>query len=161
MNIKITMRYRAELLFIIGGALLIALIGAITVLFAADGEYALAALGGALVLIIIVGLFFRFNYCIKINERRLFAIEQGSIMALNYDEISRITVCFNNDSISVAVRMKNGKEHAIVWDSLFLGTSLFLPSHVMLRLDRQFVDECKAKLSACDKVTVFDRYSKD
>lgn len=160
MKVKMKIKYRKAWLFIIGVTLLLALLVVMAVAFIAEGHnYGLAILCSSLGIVILVAIYFRFNYGITISEKRVIAIEQAEIKILRYDDVSSIIVKFTNESIVAYIKMKNQQEHVFVWDSVFLGTNVILPSENKIKLANQFVEKSIASLSKCEKVKIQNFYT--
>jgi hypothetical protein len=161
MKVKMKIKYRKLWLFMIGVAFLLTLLVLMAVAFITeDHNYALAILCLLLGVVILVATYFRFNYGITITEKRVVAIEQAGIKILRYDDVSSIVVKFNDESVVAYIRMKNQKEYTFVWDSIFLGTNVILPSHNKIKLYDEWVEKSIANLSNCPKVKIQNFYSK-
>ena len=159
MKAKMKIKYRKLWLFMIGVEFLLTLLVFMGVAFITeDHNYALAILCLLLGVVILVATYFRFNYGIMITEKRVVAIEQAGIKILRYDDVSSIVVKFTDDSVVAYIRMKNQKEYTFVWDSIFLGTNVILPSHNKIKLYDEWVEESIANLSNCPKVKIQNFY---
>lgn len=66
-----------------------------------DHNYALAILCLLLDIVIIIATYFRLNYGITINKKRVVAIEQAGIRILQYDDVSNIVVKFTDENKAV------------------------------------------------------------
>jgi len=160
MKVKMKIKYRKSWLFIIGVALLLTLLVLIAVTFITeDHNYGLAILCLLLGIVIIIAMYFRFNYGITISEKRVVAIEQAGIKILRYDDISGIIVKFTDKSVVAYVKTKNQQEHTFVWDSIFLGTNVILPSENKIKLYDKFVKESIENLSECPKIKIQNFYT--
>ena len=160
MEVKMKIKYRKLWLFMIGVAFLLTLLVLMAVAFITeDHNYALAILCLLLGIVIIIATYFRLNYGITITEKRVVAIEQAGIKILQYDDVSNIVVKFTDESVVAYIRMKNQKEYAFVWDSIFLGTHGILPSHNKIKLYDEWVEKSIANLSRCPKVKIQNFYS--
>ena len=160
MKAKMKIKYRKLWLFIIGVAILLALLVFMAVVFITeDHNYGLAILCLLLGVVILVATHFRFNYGITITEKRVVAIEQSGIKILRYDDVSSIVVKFTDESVVAYIKMKNQKEHTFVWDSIFLGTSIILPSKNKIKLYDEWVEKSIANLSKCPKVKIQNCYT--
>ena len=160
MKAKMRIKYRKPWLFIIGVAFLLTLLILMAVAFTTeDHNYALAILCLLLGAVILVATCFRFNYGITITEKRVVAVEQSGIKILRYDDVSSIVVKFTDESVVAYIKMKNQKEYAFVWDSVFLGTNVILPSHNKIKLYDEWVEKSIANLSKCPKVKIQNFYS--
>jgi NADH:ubiquinone oxidoreductase subunit 2 (subunit N) len=160
MKVKMKIKYRKLGLFMIGVAFLLTLLVLLAVAFITeDHNYALAILCLLLGVVILVATYFRFNYGITITEKRVVAIEQAGIKILRYDDVSSIVVKFTDESVVAYIRMKNQKEYTFVWDSIFLGTNVILPSHNKIKLYDEWVEKSIANLSKCPKVKIQNFYS--
>lgn len=160
MKIKMKIKYRKTWLFIMGAALLLTLLAVMAVAFITeDHNYVLSIICLLLGVVILIAMYFRFNYGITINEKRLVAIEQAEIKILRYDDISYIIVKFTNESVVAYIKMKNQQEHVLVWDYIFLGTNLILPSKNKIKLYDEFVEESVTSLSKCPKVKIQNFYT--
>jgi hypothetical protein len=153
-------KYRKSWLFIIGVALLLTLLVVMAVAFIAeDHNYGLAILCLLLGVAVLVAMYFRFNYGITISEKRVVAIEQAGIKILRYDDISSIIVKFTDESVVAYIKTKNQQDYTFVWDSIFLGTNVILPSKNKIKLCDKFVEESIANLSKCPKVKIQNFYT--
>ena len=161
MKAKMKIKYRKLWLFIIGVAILLALLVFMAVVFITeDHNYGLAILCLLLGVVILIATYFRFNYGITITEKRVVAIEQAGIKILRYDDVSSIVVKFTDESVVAYIRMKNQKEYTFVWDSIFLGTNVILPSHNKIKLYDKWVEKSITNLSECPKVKIQNFYTK-
>ena len=106
-----------------------------------DQNDVLAVLCLLLGVVILIAVYFRFHYGITINEKRVVVIEQAEIKILRYDDVSSIIVKFTDESVVAYVKMKNRKVHTFVWDSIFLGTSVVLPSENKIKLYDEWVEK--------------------
>ena len=70
-----------------------------------------------------------------------------------------IIVKFTNESVVAYIKMKNQQEHVFVWDYIFLGTNLILPSKNKIKLYDEFVEESVTSLSKCPKVKIQNFYT--
>ena len=154
-------KYRGAWLFVTGVLLLTAVLVALTVSFIGQDHNLALAIGCMLVeALLLVALYFRFNYGLTINEKHLVAIEQAGIKILRYDDISSITVKFTNESVVTYIKMKKQQEYVFVWDSIFLGSgNLFIPSSVTIKLCDEFVQRSIVSLKACPKVKIQNFYT--
>ncbi|MBQ8392893.1 MAG: hypothetical protein IJX51_03885 [Clostridia bacterium] len=160
MKIKMKIKYRKSWLFILGIALLLTLLVVMAVAFIfEDHNYGLAILCSLLGVVILVAIYFRFNFGITISEKRVVAVEQAEIKILRYDDVSSITVKFTDESIVAYIKMKNQQEYVFVWDNVFLGTNVILPSENKIKLNDQFVGKSIASLSKCEKVKIQNFYT--
>ncbi len=86
MKAKMKIKYKKAWLFIIGVALLLTLLIVMAVAFISeDRNYGLAIICLLLGVVILLAMYFRFNYGITISEKRVVAIEQAQIKMLRYD----------------------------------------------------------------------------
>ncbi len=160
MKAKMKIKYNKAWLFIIGVALLLTLLVVMAVAFIfEDRNYGLAIICLLLGIVILFAMYFRFNYGITISEKRVVTIEQAQIKILRYDNISSIIVKFTNESVVAYIKMKNQQEHVFVWDSIFLGTNVILPSKNKIKLYDKFVEESITNLSKCPKVKIQKFYT--
>ncbi|MBQ4510535.1 MAG: hypothetical protein II984_07400 [Clostridia bacterium] len=160
MKAKMRIKYRKPWLFILGVAILLALLVFMAVVFITeDHNYWLAILCLLLGVVIFVATYFRFNYGITITEKRVVAIEQSEIKMLRYDDVSSIVLKFTDKSVVAYIKMKNQKEYTFVWDSIFLGTNIILPSENKIKLYDEWVEKSIANLSKCPKVKIQNFYS--
>ncbi|MBQ9783655.1 MAG: hypothetical protein IJW44_03950 [Clostridia bacterium] len=159
MKVKMKIKYRKSWLFTIGVALLLTLLFVIAVVFITeDRNYGLASLCLLLGVVILIAMYFRFNYGITINEKRVVAIEQAGIKILRYDDINSIIVKFTDESVVAYIKMKNQQEHTFAWDSIFLGTNVILPSEDKIKLYDEWVEKSVTNLSKCPKVKIQNFY---
>jgi len=161
MKIKMKIRYSKSWLFVVAAALLTGLFTIMATAFASDGSYGLTVLCLLLGLTVLIAIGFLFNYGLTIGKKRLIDIEQAGITVLSYDDISLIVIKFTNESITLYVKTKKQKEHITVWDNIFLGTNVILPSHVRIKLSNAFVEKSIRCLSACPKVRIQNLYTAD
>lgn len=160
MKVKMKIKYRKAWLFILGVALLLTLLIAMAVAFIfEDHNFGLSILCLLLAIVVIIATYFRFNYGITISEKRVVAIEQAQIKILRYDDISSFIVKFTDESIVAYIKMKNQQEYVFVWDYIFLGTNIILPSKNKIKIDNQFVEKSIAILSKCEKVKIQNCYT--
>jgi len=142
-------------MFVIGVAFLLTLLVFMAAVFITENQNdVLAVLCLLLGVVILIAVYFRFHYGITINEKRVVVIEQAEIKILRYDDVSRIIVKFTDESVVAYVKMKNRKVHTFVWDSIFLGTSVVLPSENKIKLYDEWVEKSIANLSKCPKVKI-------
>lgn len=160
MKAKMKIKYRKLWLFMIGVAFLLTLLVLMAVAFITeDHNYALAILCLLLGVVILIAMYFRLNYGITINEKRVVAIEQAGIKILRYDDVSSIVVKFTDESVVAYIKMKNQKEYTFVWDSVFLGTNIILPSENKIKLHEEWVEKSVTNLSKCPKVKIQNFYT--
>ena len=161
MKCKMKIKYRGAWLFVTGVLLLTAVLIALTVSFIGQNHNWGRVIGCMLVeALLLVALYFLFNYGLTINEKHLVAIEQAGIKILRYDDISSITVKFTNESVTAYIKMKKQQEYVFVWDSIFLGSgNLFIPSSVTIKLCDEFVQRSIVSLEACPKVKIQNFYT--
>ena len=159
MKAKMKIKYRGLWLFIIGCAVLFLLLAVMAVAFITeDHNVALAILCLLLGVIILIAMYFRFHYGITINEKRVVVIEQAGIKILRYDDIDRIVVKFTDDRVVAYIKMKNRQEHTFVWDAIFLGSHVILPSENKIALHDKWVEKSVTSLSKCQKVKIQNLY---
>ena len=161
MKCKMKIKYRGAWLFVTGVLLLTAVLVALAVSFIRQDHNLGLAIGCMLLeALLLVALYFLFNYGLTINEKHLVAIEQAGIKILRYDDISSITVKFTNESVTAYIKMKKQQEYVFVWDSIFLGSgNLFIPSSVTIKLCDEFVQRSIVSLEACPKVRIQNFYT--
>ena len=161
MKAKMKIKYQKLWLFMIDVAVLLTLhVFMAGTIITEDHNYALAILCLLFGVVALVATYFRFNYGITITEKRVVAIEQAGIKILRYDDVSSIVVKFTDESVVAYIRMKNQKEYTFVWDSIFLGTNVILPSHNKIKLYDERVEKSIANLSKCPKVKIINLYTK-
>ena len=100
-----------------------------------------------------------FAYGLRINDKRLIAIEQSQIKIIPLIEISRITVKFTPDSISATVKTKDQSETVFVWDSVYLGSNPILLNCITAKITAKFVERSILELSRCDKVRILNYFN--
>ena len=155
MKIQMKIKYRKAWLFILGVVLLLTLLVAMAAVFMVeDHHYGLAILCLLLGVVILVAIYFRFHYGMTICETRVVVIEQAGMKILRYDDVRSITVKFTDESITAYIKMKNQQEYVFVWDHVFLGSNVILPSKNKIKLDHQFVEKSIVSLSRCEKVKI-------
>ena len=89
-------KYRKAWLFIVGVIFLLTLLAVMAFVFIfEDHNYTWAILCSLLGIVVLIAIYFRFNYGITIKEKRVVVIEQSEIKILRYDDVSSITVKFN------------------------------------------------------------------
>ena len=160
MKAKMKIKYQKLWLFMIDVAVLLTLhVFMAGTIITEDHNYALAILCLLFGVVALVATYFRFNYGITITEKRVVAIEQAGIKILRYDDVSSIVVKFTDESVVAYIKMKNQKEYTFVWDSIFLGTNVILPSHNKIKLYDEWVEKSIANLSKCPKVKIQNFYS--
>ncbi len=160
MKAKMKIKYRKLWLFMIGVAFLLTLLIIMAVAFITeDHNYAMAILCLLLGVVILIAMYFRFNYGITMSEKRVVAIEQAGIKILRYDDVSSIVVKFTDESVVAYIKMKNQKEYTFVWDSVFLGTNVILPSENKIKLHEEWVEKSVTNLSKCPKVKIQNFYT--
>jgi len=161
LNIKMRIKHRKTWLFIIGAALLLILFFAMSAdAIIEENDYSFLFISIFLAIVAVAALFFRFNYGLFINQKRVIAIDQSEIKILKYDDISTITVRFTDDSVGAYIKMKNQEEHAFVWAGVFLGYGhLFLPSENKISINEKFVEKSIKSLSRCPKVKIQNFYT--
>ena len=158
MKIKMTIPYRTAWVFIVVCTALLVLLAAMTTGFAIDGSYGMAILCLAIAAMVIVAMAFRFNYGIRINDKRVVAIEQAGMKILRYQDVSDITIKFTRGAIAAEIKMKTQATHLLVWDKVFLGNSLILPNENKINLNDDFVHHSIENLSKCNKVKIQNFY---
>ena len=161
MKCKMKIKYRGAWLFVTGVLLLTAVRVALAVSFIRQDHNLGLVIGCMLVeALLLVALYFLFNYGLTINEKHLVAIEQAGIKILRYDDISSITVKFTNESVTAYIKMKKQQEYVFVWDCIFLGLgNLVIPSSAAIKLCDEFVQRSIVSLEACPKVKIQNFYT--
>ena len=160
MKAKMKIKYKKLWLYIFGVVFLLTLLVAMAVGFVTeDHNYGLAILCLLLGVVILIALYFRFNYGITINEKRVVVIEQAGIKILRYEDICSIVVKFTDESVIAYIEMKNQQDYTFVWDSIFLGTNVILPSENKIKLYPKWVERSIASLSNCPKVQIQNFYT--
>ena len=160
MKAKMKIRYRRLWLLIIGGTFVLALLALMAKAFITeDHNYGLAIGCFLLAVVILIAMYFGFNYGITINEKRIVAIEQSEIKILRYDDVSNIVLKFTDESVVAYIKMKNQKEYTFIWDSVFLGTNVIMPSELKIKLHRKWVEKSITSLSKCPKVKIQNFYT--
>ena len=160
MKVKMKIKYRKLWFFMIDVAVILTLhVFMAGTIITEDHNYAMAILCLLFGVVALVTTYFRFNYGITITEKRVVAIEQAGIKILRYDDVSSIVVKFTDESVVAYIRMKNQKEYTFVWDSIFLGTNVILPSYNKIKLYDEWVEKSIANLSKCPKVKIQNFYS--
>lgn len=113
---------------------------------------------------ILIGLGFFLNYGIKITSKRVVLMNQDMLKVFSYEDVSYIKIGFTNDSVFGTVKAKNQKAYDFYFDGVDLNRgfawfhSRFLISG--LKITEEFVEKSIAKLSACEKVKIQNRYVK-
>ena len=79
---------------------------------------------------------------------------------MRYDDISSIIVKFTDESVVAYIKTKKQQEYTFVWNSIFLGTNVILPSKNKIKLHDKFVEDSIASLSQCPKVKIQNFYTK-
>lgn len=160
MKAKMKVKYRKDWLFIAVAALLCTVLVLLSVAFITeDHNYGCAVLCLPIFALILIAMYFRFNYGITINEKRVVAIEQAGIKILWYDDVSSITVKFYNEKVVACIRMRNREEYVFVWDCLYFGSHFILPSVILIKLSDKWVEKSIASLSKCEKVKIQNIYT--
>ena len=160
MKAKMKIKYKKLWLYIFGVVFILTLLVAMAVGFVTeDHDYGMAILCFLLGVVILIALYFRFNYGITINEKRVVVIEQAGIKILRYEDICSIVVKFTDESVIAYIKMKNQQEYIFVWDSIFLGTNVILPSENKIKLYPKWVERSIASLSKCPKVQIQNFYT--
>lgn len=154
-----TVRYGKAWLFVAACIFLLAALGVMAFVFIAeDKNYALAVVCLLLAAVALTGTFFRFNYGIRINSKRVTAIDGGSIKILRYDDVSSIVVKFTDRDVLVRIKMKNQQEHIFVWDAIASGNTAFQIKN-KIKIDSRFVEKSIESLSKCEKVKIQNFYT--
>ncbi len=146
-------KYSHARLFIGGGAFLLALIGFSAYVFVTEGDYGLGALCALVAAVVLVALFFRFNYGIKIGRRLVLVIANDFVRLFKYSSIDRIEVCFYQELITAKIRTADRKRYEVVWDDIYLGYSFILPQEAKIKITEKYVEKAVARLSRWEKVT--------
>lgn len=160
MKVKMKIQYRKPWLFVFGAALLLLLLIVMTVAFISeDKNYVFGILCAVLSIVVLACIYFRFNYGITINEKRVVVIEQAEIKALRYDDVSSIVIKFTNESVTATIKMKKQQEYFFAWDEIYFGEGhIVLPSRNKIKLDGHFVEKSILCLSQCPKVKIQNFY---
>lgn len=157
MKAKMLVPYRHTWLFVSGTIVLLLFLGLLAFGFIKDNNGGLAFLCLLLAAFPPIALAFRQNYGIRINEKRVVAIEQSAIKIIPYDEVRRITIRFTSESVTALIKMMDNSEIYFVWDEIFLGHDAFLPdkcAYNQADIDEAFIEKSIASLSACPKVII-------
>lgn len=161
MEIRIRMKYHGMWLVIILAALLLSVFVIGTVVFFDEGSVGLAVLTIVLSLVIVFSLWLGLSYGIYINEKRVVLIDQSEVRIIPYENISKITVRFTDDSITAIVKEKRQGEHVFVWNHLYFGHRIILPSKLDLMINDKLISEIASRLITCPKVEVQNFYNCD
>lgn len=156
--IAIRIPYKKGWLFTLALAVLVLLFGSIAFVFIDEGMIGAAVGCFVIVFLTILGYSFKAIYGIYIGKRHFVAIEQSTVKVLKLNDISRITVKFSNECVSCLVKMKSQAEHVVVFDGIYLGSSLLLPDSISLKLSKEFVDRSIERLLECELVKIQDFY---
>lgn len=160
MKSKMKIKYRKVWLFAAGVAFLLILFAIMIFAFSfVDKNWVLGVLCSLLVIVVLGCTWVLFNYGITINEKHIVAIAQSNSKVLRYDDVSSIVIKFTNEDVVAYIKMKKGQEHTFVWDNIFLGVNLVLPSENKIKLNDKFVKESIESLSRCPKVKIQNFYS--
>ncbi|MBE6558277.1 MAG: hypothetical protein E7661_04630 [Ruminococcaceae bacterium] len=158
MKSKMLVPYRHAWLFVIIAIFLLLVLGFLAYALIKDNNGGLAFLCLPIASIVPISLMFLFNYGIRINSKRIIAIEQNQIKILPYDEVRRITVRFMDDRVTALIKMMDNREYLFVWDALYMGYNFWhtSPLWVKTNIKKDFVSQSVASLSACEKVLIQD-----
>ena len=159
MKIKMTVKYKGTGLFITVATILLALFTVMTVLFVIkDGNYLCAILCLIPITAVVAAIYFRFNYGIRINEKRIVIVEQSHVKVFSYENVRSMTVSFTDKNIRASVQTSDKKEYIFVWDNILAGNRSLLPSQFGIKLNKQFVEKSISTLSTCPKVKPINFY---
>ena len=155
MNVKFLIHFKKSPLFIFFYLLIFAVMTLVAVITLKEGSYALSAIAILINLLLTFALWCRFfAYGLRINKKRIIAIDQTCIKILLYNTVSRITVKFTHEAVSALIKTKDQNEYYFVWDSIFLGSDPILPNRNKAKITPSFVEKSISELSKCDKVRI-------
>lgn len=155
MNVKFLIHFKKSPLFIFFYLLIFAVMTLVAVITLIEGSYALSAIAILINILLTFALWCRFfAYGLRINNKRVLAVDQSSIKLLQYDTVSRITVKFTREAVSALIKTKDQNEYSFVWDSIFLGSDPILPNRNKAKITPSFVEKSISELSKCDKVRI-------
>lgn len=161
MKIKIRMKYGNFWRITALAVFMFSVLSFISASFFYEGNIGLAILG-LVFTIMVLGIWTRlFSYGIYINDKRILLIEDTGTKIISYDNVRKINVRFNENSIGIIIKQKGREDYIGGWEKIYTKPSLILLTP-RLKLDDKFVDESIAALLQCPKVEVqnFFKYSK-
>ena len=142
-------------LFVFLFLITISLFFAIGIFAFTENEYGISVICIVTNIFIVFAAWCRFfAYGLRINDKRIIAIEQSRIKIIPLEAVSRITVKFTNKAISALIKTKDQNEIQFVWDSIFLSTHTLLSQYNEANITSEFVEKSIAELSKCDKVHI-------
>lgn len=166
MKTKVIIPYRNNWLVIVGCVLLLALMVPLAVTFYHEREYGCVVLCAFLTLFLLVGAWFRFNYGMHINDKRVLLLAQHGIKVVPWSDISMFVAKFTNSEVVAYMELKNGEKFAFIWEDLVLDNRRIFPalgwgnttSRVSIRITDRFVERSIERLSQCEGIVIENLY---
>ena len=122
----------------------------------------LIALGAIVLVVVIVGCVFFFNYGITISPKAVVLMDQDMLKIFPYEDVIYIKIVFQNDSIEGEVKARGQKPFPFCFTGthprglIFLG---YIFSTSGVKITKKFVDKSIERLSCCEKVKIKNLYT--
>lgn len=163
MKIRINIPYRNGCWIVSGCLLMLAFMVPLTVTLMAKEEYGSALVCAFFALILLRGAWVRFNYGLRINEKRIVLRSHRQKRVIPYDAVREMVVTFYQESVAVCV-ITQDEEIVFVWEEMVMESKRIFPAlgwgskdvpvRVGIRMTERFVENCTERLSQCEKVRI-------
>ena len=171
MKIQINVPYRNGCWMVVGCLLMMAFMVPLTVTLMAKEEYGSALVCAFFALVLLRGAWVRFNYGLRINEKRIVLRSHRQKRVIPYDAVRGIVVTFHQASVAVRVITQDAEEIHFVWEEMMVESKRIFPTwgwgsgstpaRVGIRMTERFVEKSMERLSQCEKVRVENFYLTD
>ena len=169
MKVKITVPYQNGCWSAFGYGLVVALLGPLAVaLIVKSKQYVGALICVALALVMLRGAWKRFNYGMRISEKRIVLFSHREKKVVPYDAVREVVVTFTKDNVAACIKTAED-EIRFVWDDMWVDSRRTFPSlgwgydnptiRVGVCMTDRFVAKSIEHLSQCEKVRIENLYS--
>lgn len=168
MKTKMTVPYRNAWWAALGYCLTIVILGPLAVVLVVKAQQYVGSLICVLcALVLLKGSWKRFNYGMRINEKRIVLLSWREKKVVPYDAVSEVVVTFTQEKVVANLKMKEGEDIRFVWKEIITDTTKRFPSfgwgykssaivRIGVNMSDRFVAKSTERLSLCDKVRVED-----
>lgn len=168
MKTKITIPYRNNWLIMTGCVLLLALMVPLAVTFFNEREYGCVILCAFLTLFLLAGAWFRFNYGMWINDKKVVLLAQHGIRVVPRENIFMFVAKFTNQEVVAYMELKNGEKFSFIWEDITLDNRRVFPargwgnttSRVSIHLTDRFVERSIERLTQHGWIAIEDLYER-
>lgn len=172
MKAKMTIPYQNGCWSALGYCLVVVILGPLTVALVVEAQQYIGAMICVLcALVLLKDSWKRFNYGMRINEKRIVLLSWREKKVIPYDAVREVVVTFHQDSVVACIKTEE-EEIRFVWDEIITDTTKTFPGigwgykssaivRIGLRMTDRFVAKSIENLSQCEKVRIENLYSLD